>query len=245
MNIVFPYNEDIEQLISKAKKLFHLSMNGEASEKMSSMGYKLNYGVALPRIKEISKEFSTNKLFAECAWWSGCRELMILSTFLLEKDMNKSPFKKEELLKWSSQLFNLELCEQFSKNFLSKISYIDSSEIEKGYEMSCELANELITLQEDRTDLRVALGYINYANIIRQDPKRELSAEKNIYNALETDVYSDSYVICTAISRYLRTKVQQNAEEVQRFIQKLDFSKGNRVQYIYEEVNTELQYGNF
>ena len=237
MRKLFPYNEEVESLIHKAKKLFHLSMNGIASEQMSSLGYKLNYGVSLPRIYEISKEFEGtpySRQLAEYAWWSDCRELMILATLLLDKDLSRSPFSKDDLFSWGENLFNIELCEQFSRNFLSKIH--------PSVDLSATYSNALITQRDSSNKFWIALGYINYANLYLQRKSVNQSIESSIFEYVVKDVYADSYLIYNSVSRYLRSKCKVDKKWVNDFIQTLDPTKGKGVAKIIEEIQIELDY---
>lgn len=244
MNKVFPYNEEVETLLNKAKKYFHLSMNGIAAEKMASLGYKLNYGVPIMRIKEISAEFPSNPLFVEHAWWSGCRELMILASFLLEKDMNKNDLQKDKIEEFASQLFNIELCEQFSKNFLSKISYIDNQGNDRSCQKSQEVSKLLISRREQsNSKYLIATGYINLANLLLTKAEYDSQFDESIQPYILKDAHDNSYVIYNSLSSFLRIKARKYPKEMEQFIQQLDLSKGSSVRYIFEEVNTELKYG--
>lgn len=237
MRKMFPYNEEVESLIHKAKKLFHLSMNGIVSEQMSSLGYKLNYGVSLPRIYEISKEFEDTRYarqLAECAWWSDCRELMLLATLILDKDLSRSPFSKEDLFSWGENLFNIELCEQFSRNFLSKIH--------PSVDISATYSNELIAQRDCPNKFWIALGYINYANLHLQQKSIDPSIESSIFEYVAKDVYADSYLIYTSVSRYLRSKCRDDKEWVNQFIQTLDPTQGASVAKIIEDIRFELDF---
>lgn len=238
MDKIFPYNEEVEQMFNKAKKLFNLSMNGIASEAMSSLGYKLNFGVVLPRIKEISADFEPNALLATRAWWSGCREMMIFATLILPKNMNQYMFGKEQMKEWEKQLFNPELCEQFSKNFLSKIQYKKENGEENGFELSTTISKDLI--ERRNSDFSVFLGYINYANLLMQNRGKELEDEVSILKTAMQDLQSDSFLIYSSVTRYLRIKARQNPKEGEHLVQQIKKLKGKGINYSIENIEAEL-----
>ncbi len=228
MDKIFPYDAEVERLYSQAQKLFRASMNGIVSQSMSALGYKLNFGVALPRIKEISLRFEPNMLLAQRAWWSGCREMMIFATHLLGRsDAEKNPMKPQDLEEWSSQIINLELCEQFSKNYLSRIDF-KASEMFSHY------------LLENRKDkFQIALAYINYCNLLLREPTAEID-KSFLFAILERDAYSDEYFIYSSAARCLRILTRTSEVQVKNFVERLDPGKGPGVNLIKEEVNTAL-----
>ncbi len=115
----FAYNPEIELQLTKIKKTITLSMNGITSDRMkeANITYKENFGVSLPRIKEISQYYTPEKQLAEQLWNQKIREMMILATLLYPN----SEFKEEIAREWITDLSNEEIAQQFSSNLLSKI----------------------------------------------------------------------------------------------------------------------------
>ena len=66
------------------KTQLRLAMNGAASQSMREKGlvYKLNFGVELPRIKEIAALFPKDHQLAQALWKEEIRECKILATLL-------------------------------------------------------------------------------------------------------------------------------------------------------------------
>ncbi len=229
---IFPYNEVVDAQFKLAKRLFHASMSGVTAESMKGMGYKVNFGVGLPRIKEIAIRFEYNSLLAQRTWWSDIRELMILATLILGKEAEKAYAEIPDLHEWTAQLFNIELCEQFSRNFLSLINP-NKNNIEK-------ITLQLIDNKEDKKEFEVALGYINYCNLIVRYPDYTFQAINSVFEILRNDVYSESYNIYATAARFLRVYTRRDAERVKQFVDTLDASKSVSVQKVIEEVRTEL-----
>ncbi len=231
---IFPYNEEVDAQFKLAKRLFHASMSGVTADSMKGMRYKVNFGVGLPRIKEIAMRFEYNSLLTQRTWWSNIRELMILSTLILGKEAEKAYSEIPDLHEWTTQLFNIELCEQFSKNFLSLINPIDSN-IE-------QTTLHLIEDNEDRKDFEVALGYINYCNLVIKYPNHTFQTIDRVFETLQKDVYSESYNIYANVARFLRVYTRKDAERVKQIVDNLDENKSRSVQKVIEEVRTELMF---
>lgn len=234
MEKIFPYNSEVEKMFNQAKKFFFASMNGVASEGMSSLGYKLNYGVALPRIKTISMRFESNPLLAQRAWWSGIREMMIFATFNLEKDLNKNSFTTSDLDEWCKKLTNLELCEQFSKNFLSKVKPNEKVNLHS------EDFSHYLICKEARNEYHAALGYINLTNLMLQGVK--LNNQKLLLQKMEEDAESPLYNIYSTVCRCAKMVARENPDEVKNFLKNIQNKKGAGIKIICDEVGAELSY---
>lgn len=75
---------DIHETIKALKSEFRLYMNGIASKTMreSGIGYKINFGIELPRLKELASQYSKNHELAQALWVENIRECKILATLL-------------------------------------------------------------------------------------------------------------------------------------------------------------------
>lgn len=77
-------NTEIHETIKEIKAQFRLFMNGAISHSMreKGMGYKLNFGIEYPRIKEIAQGFSPSPALAQALWKENIRECKIMATLL-------------------------------------------------------------------------------------------------------------------------------------------------------------------
>lgn len=77
-----------EQTIRDIKKELRASMNGILSAKMREVGmpYKLCFGVELPRLQDIAREFTPDHQLAQQLWNENIRECKILATMLMPLD---------------------------------------------------------------------------------------------------------------------------------------------------------------
>lgn len=75
---------DVHETIKDIKGQFRLFMNGVASQSMREKGldYKLNFGIELPRLKEIAARYEKNHEVAQALWKENIRECKILAGML-------------------------------------------------------------------------------------------------------------------------------------------------------------------
>ena len=75
---------ETQEKIREIKKQFRLFMNGVVSQSMREKGldYKLNFGIELPRLKEIAEKFDKNHEVAQALWKENIRECKILAGLL-------------------------------------------------------------------------------------------------------------------------------------------------------------------
>ena len=77
------------------KTQLRLAMNGAASQSMREKGlvYKLNFGVELPRIKEIAALFPKDHQLAQALWKEEIRECKILATMVMPAFFGSESFR--------------------------------------------------------------------------------------------------------------------------------------------------------
>jgi len=117
----FIANPDLDTQISEIKKTIRLSMNGIVSDQMTQSGiiYKKNYGVTIPRIKEIASRYAPNHDLAQRLWMFNIRETMIMAT-LLEPTAKFTPELAET---WAQSFNQIEIIEQTNMNLFSKLPF--------------------------------------------------------------------------------------------------------------------------
>ena len=114
-------NDIIDKQINEIKQKIRLSMNGVVSDSMKNSGiiYYKNFGVSIPRLKEIAQEYTPNHDLAQRLWLLKIRETMILATLLQPADK----FNIEGASNWISEINNSELVEQSCMNLFSKLKF--------------------------------------------------------------------------------------------------------------------------
>ncbi len=103
--------------MKEIKKRLRLSMNGVVSTAMREKGmkHKLNFGVDIPRLRQMAKEYTPDLKLANDLWKEDIRELKILATLLCPVE----DFKDADV--WVKEIDNLELAEQACMNCFSKL----------------------------------------------------------------------------------------------------------------------------
>src|SRR5665811_449660 len=117
-------NIELDRQISDIRLKILLSMNGKVSDQMTKSGiiYKKNFGVSIPRLKEISKLYIPNHDLAQRLWNLQIRETMILATLLQPIDK----FTPEIAQNWVESFNQVEIVEQTCMNLFCKLPFANS-----------------------------------------------------------------------------------------------------------------------
>lgn len=112
-------NSETGKRLLAIRRLLHTSMNRVTADSMrdKSIIYDVNWGVALPRIKEIAAMYEADLELAQRLWEQKIRESMILASMLAPAD----DFPEENLLQWLDDVNNIELAEQIAMNLLARL----------------------------------------------------------------------------------------------------------------------------
>jgi 3-methyladenine DNA glycosylase AlkD len=115
---------DINEELKAIKTQFILSMNGKASQSMREKGfrYKLNFGVELPRIKEIASQYEKDYSLAAALWKEDIRECKIMAALIMPVES----FLPDIAEIWVEQIDNIEIAELTVMNLFQNLSYAPS-----------------------------------------------------------------------------------------------------------------------
>ena len=74
----------VHEKTKEIKKSLRLSMNGivSAHQRRQGLDYKINFGVEIPRLKEIAAAYDKEKSLAQKLWQDNIRECKLLAIFL-------------------------------------------------------------------------------------------------------------------------------------------------------------------
>lgn len=113
----------MHETLRQIRTELRLSMNGVVSQSMREKGmdYKLNFGVDIPRLRNLSKRYPMDKQLAELMWKQETRELKILATMLYPID----EFDVEKAEEWVKEIPNQEIREQVCMNLFQKLSFAE------------------------------------------------------------------------------------------------------------------------
>lgn len=114
--------QDIQDKLKEIKGRFRLMMNGVASRSMrdKGIGYKINWGIGLPALKEMAQDYGKDYDLAVELWKEDIRECKILATLIMPAD--KMPSDIVGL--WASSLGNQEIAEMAAFNIFR---YLDDA----------------------------------------------------------------------------------------------------------------------
>ena len=74
-----------QEKLKAIKRSFRLYMNGVVSASMRQKGadYKINWGVSLEHLREMSQEYGKDEELADALWKENIRECKILATLIM------------------------------------------------------------------------------------------------------------------------------------------------------------------
>ncbi len=131
-----------EETVKKIKAEFRRGMNGVVASSMREKGvsYKLNFGLTLPILKEISGHYPKDADIAESLWREDIRESRLLAPMLYPaEDMGTETAKR-----WISEIPNTEVADICVMFLLSKLPY--AKELAYAYSASGRELDNYISL---------------------------------------------------------------------------------------------------
>lgn len=113
-------SEELHQTIKEIKKQFRLSMNGVVSthQRRQGLDYKINFGVEIPRLKEIASGYAKDKALAEELWKDNIRECRMLAIFLYPRE----EFSDETAERWMSECRFTEIADNLCHRLLVHVA---------------------------------------------------------------------------------------------------------------------------
>lgn len=117
-----------EETIREIKKELRASMNGILSAKMREAGmpYKLSFGVELPRLEMIAREFQPDHRLAQQLWNENIRECKLLAAMLMPKDS----FCPEIADIWIEEISTAEVAQVLVMQLFSHLPYAPAKAFE-------------------------------------------------------------------------------------------------------------------
>lgn len=186
-----------------------LSMDGvvAVSMRLKGMDYRMNFGVNLPRLKEISKKYRPDKALAEVLWKENVREMKILATMLYPADV----MSIETAERWGTGIGNQEIREQACRNLFQEMPFAD--QLVDGWTKS---EDEMIRMT----------GYWLFARlcIIRSETMDRVCKPLLLRQAVQ-DLKSDSLLLRQSALNALRyhgRMSKENAAEVLHSVESLE-----------------------
>lgn len=151
---------DIKETILDVKKELRANMNGIASAAMrQSADYRVNFGVEIPRLHDIAKEFEASHELAQALWNENVRECKILATILMPVDR----FDEEICDIWVEEIKTIEIAQFFCMNLVNRLKFAST----KAFEW---MASDKEMIQ--------CCGYLALCHVLRQGELQDRSADE-------------------------------------------------------------------
>ena len=219
---------DVHETIKDIKSKFRLFMNGVISQSMreKGLGYKLNFGIEFPRIKEIAAAYEPNHEVAQALWKENIRECKILAGLLQPVDS----FCPEIADIWIEDMHYPELAEYTVMNLFQRLPY----------------ASEVVFrwMADDRECFQLC-GFLLMARLLMKGQKLNERAEAEFldqaFTALEGDIVSVQKAAALALCKFaLQSK--DNARKMGKPLQALLKSEKENVRLLAGEIRLEIEY---
>ena len=213
---------EVQETIKEIKKQFRLYMNGVVSQSMREKGlnYKLNFGIEVPRIKEIATKFEKNHDVAQALWKENIRECKILAGLLQPVDT----FYSEIADIWVEDMCYPEIAELTVMNLFQ---YLPNAS-EKAYEW---MAHEGEYFQ--------MCGFLIMARLFMKGCELNERSENEFVDQAMTALFDESGLVCkaasTALSKFALQK-RMNARKLWKLMQNLSSCDRLEVIALKEEI---------
>lgn len=114
-----------EEIIRDIRIRCRQAMNGVVSTSMRQWGlnYKVNFGLTIQQIKDISGRYTPDAGLAEALWKDNTRELKILATMLYPVE----DFSEQVAEEWVTEIIHQEIREQVCFNLFQELPYAEKS----------------------------------------------------------------------------------------------------------------------
>ena len=192
---------DVKEQIREIKKQFRLFMNGIVSQSMREKGleYKVNFGIELPRLKEIAGKFEKNHDVAQALWKENIRECKILAGLLQPLDT----FYPEIADIWVEDMHYPEIAELTCMNLFQHLPYAS----EKAFQWIA-----------DEGEYFQFCGYMILARLLMKGNEMNERAENELIDQALAALQSEGGLVCRGASTALRIYASQRAENTKKLL---------------------------
>ena len=218
---------ETQETIREIKKQFRLFMNGVVSQSMREKGldYKLNFGIELPRLKEIAAKFEKNHVVAQALWKENIRECKILAGLLQPVDT----FYPEIADIWVEDMHYPEIAELTCMNLFCRLPYAS----EKVFQWIA-----------DEGEYFQFCGYMLMARLLMRGSELNERAENEFLDQALTDLHSESGMVVRAVTTALRKYAYQcpvQAKRLGKMLVSLAGSDKMEIVALVEEIRIEVE----
>lgn len=194
-------NDILHETTKKIKQNLRLSMNGivSAHQRRQGLNYKINFGVEIPRLKDIAREYEKSEELATALWQENIRECKLLAIFLLPQECYASYADK-----WIAETPFTEIADHLAMNILCKIPQATDKALEW-----CNNTNEL----------HKYCGYLTIAHIARRGDTMTEEQEATFFKQAASifDAY-ETGIIRQCAGKAVCNYIEEDCERTTRFI---------------------------
>ena len=218
---------DTQETIKEIKKQFRLFMNGVVSQSMREKGldYKLNFGIELPRLKEIAAKFEKNHDVAQALWKENIRECKILAGLLQPVDT----FYPEIADIWVEDMCYPEIAELTCMNLFQHLPYA---------------SEKVFQWMADEGEYFQFCGYMLMTRLLMKGMELNERAENEFLDQALVALQGESAMVRRAASTALRRYASQhkeNARHLQKMLCPLAEADRLEVVILLEEIKIDAE----
>lgn len=174
--------QETQDKLREIKGRFRLMMNGVVSQSMRDKGlnYKLNWGISLPVLKDMAKDYGKDFHLAIELWKEDIRECRILATMIMPSEEMDACLTDV----WVSDVRNQELAVIASLNLFQYVSEA------RGFAFSWIAADN---------ELRQLCGYSVLARLFMRGEQLDIREIHEYFDQSQTALYSSSAAVQRAV----------------------------------------------
>jgi 3-methyladenine DNA glycosylase AlkD len=216
----------VNDQLKEIKTQLRLAMNGTASTSMREKGlaYKLNFGVELPRIKQIASQFEKDHDLAQALWKENIRECKILAGMLQPVES----FYPEIMDIWIEAMPTVEIAEMTCMHLFQYLPYAPQKSL------------QLIASEGEYQQI---CGYLTIARLLTKKNDMTERAENELLDQAIVSFIGGSYAVrksvLTAFRKYLSDN-EQHAFILCRLVEPLKNSSDPQAKALVEWVTQEV-----
>ena len=202
-------------------------MNGVVSQSMREKGleYKINFGIELPRLKEIAAKFEKNHDVAQALWKENIRECKILAGLLQPVET----FYPEIADIWVEDMHYSEIADVTCMNLFQHLPYAS----EKAFQWIA-----------DEGEYFQYCGYMMLARLLMQGNEMNERAENELIDQALAALQSEGALVCRGASTTLRRYASQcpeNAKKLLKILRPLADSDKSSLKALVEDIKLEAE----
>lgn len=218
---------ELKEQLKDIKTQLRLSMNGVVSQSMREKGlnYKLNFGVELPRIKQIAAAYEKNHDLAQALWKEDIRECKILAGMLQPVDT----FYPEIADIWVEAIENMEIAELTCMNLFQNLPYAPA----KSFQWIA-----------DEAEYTQVCGFLTIARLLVKKGDMDERPAGEFLDQAVCAVLSGRYHVRNAAMLAIRKYMQHSEEhafQVCRLVESMAGSTKETEQLLYNMVSEEAR----